>query len=50
VRFGDFLRVELDQLVCIFDVDEDAALAIGLGKFGFTAERKGASYGAVGSR
>ena len=49
MRFGEFLRVELNELVCVFDVDEDAALAIGLGELGFAAESESSGDCAVGT-
>jgi hypothetical protein len=45
--FREFLRVELDEFRFVFDVHEDAALAVGHGKFGFAAESERARDSAV---
>jgi len=46
--FGEFPRVELDEFGFVFDVDENAALAVSNGEFGFAAESEGARDCAVG--
>ena len=35
---GQLVGVELNDLACIFDVDEDVTLFVGRGELGFAAE------------
>src|SRR6266850_698026 len=46
--FGDFLRVDLDELGGVLVVHEDAAIAIRDGEFRFAAESERAGDGAIG--
>src|SRR5580704_6366907 len=46
--FGQFLRVELDQLRGVFVVDEDAALAVGCGEFRLATQGQRANDRAIG--
>src|SRR6266852_598569 len=48
MRFGNLLRVDLDELGGVLVVHEDAAFAIGDGEFRFAAESERAGDGAVG--